>query len=152
MAAAEKKIRKKKKLGSYPFLSVVFSIFITLLVVGVFGFILLNATELKRSIRENVELQVYLKKNVNESELAKVSKTLSEKPYTLVKDEIPQIRTISRQEAAEQFMEETGEDFVKFLGENPLRDVIVLKFDIALTSHALSQLCVCPMIGSATRS
>ena len=127
MATGEKKIRKKKKLGSYPFMSVTFSIFMTLLVVGLFGFILLNATELKRYIRENVELQVYLKKRTNDSELAKISKTLSEKSYTLVKDQIPQIRTISKQEAAEEFMRETGENFVKFLGDNPLRDVVVLK-------------------------
>ena len=127
MAVAEKKIRKKKKLGSYPFMSVIFSIFMTLLVVGVFGFILLNATELKRYIRENVELQVYLKRRANESELAKISKTLSEKPYTLVKEQIPQIRTISKEEAAEEFIRESGEDFVKFLGSNPLRDAVVLK-------------------------
>lgn len=127
MGNSEKKVKKKKKLGSYPFLSVVFSIFITLLVIGIFGFILLNATELKRSIRENVELQVYLKKNIGENELAKISKTLSAKEYVLVKDEIPQIRSISKEEAAEQFMTETGEEFVKFLGENPLRDVVVLK-------------------------
>jgi len=127
MGTTEKKIKKKKKLGSYPFLSVVFSIFITLLVIGVFGFILLNASELRRAIRESVELQVYLKKNVNENELAKINKTLSAKPYTLLKDQIPQIRTISRNEAAEQFIKDTGEDFVKFLGENPLRDLVVFK-------------------------
>lgn len=127
MGNSEKKVKKKKKLGSYPFLSVVFSIFITLLVIGIFGFILLNASELKRSIRENVELQVYLKKNVNENELAKINKTLSAKEYILIKDQIPQIRSISKEEAANQFIKETGEDFVKFLGENPLRDVVVLK-------------------------
>jgi len=127
MANSEKKVKKKKKLGSYPFLSVIFSIFITLLVIGIFGFILLNATELKRSIQENVELQVYLKKNISENELAKINKTLSAKEYILIKDQIPQIRSISKEEAAKQFITETGEDFVKFLGENPLRDVVVMK-------------------------
>ncbi|MGB3464954.1 MAG: permease-like cell division protein FtsX [Cyclobacteriaceae bacterium] len=120
-------MKKKKKLGSYPFLSVVFSIFLTLFVIGIFGFILLNAAALKTYLRENVELQVYLRKNISENELAKINKTLSAKDYVLVKDQIPQIRSISKEEAAEQFIKDTGEDFVQFLGENPLRDVIVLK-------------------------
>ncbi len=127
MATNEKKIKKKKKLGSYPLFSVFFSIFITLLVVGIFGYFVINANELKKYIRENVELQVYLKKKASENDLTKISKTLSSKDYTLFKDEIPQVRTISKQEAAEQFIADTGEDFVKFLGENPLRDVVVIK-------------------------
>lgn len=127
MAGSEKKIKKKKKLGSYPFLSVVFSIFLTLFVIGIFGFILLNAAQLKTYIRENVELQVYLRKNISENEIAKINKTLSAKEYVLKKDQIPQIRSISKEEASRQFSQDLGEDFVKFLGEIPLRDVVVLK-------------------------
>ena len=107
--------------------SVVFSIFITLLVLGIFGFLMLNATKITSSIRENVELQVYLNKNLGESERIRLSKTLSAKPYTFIKDGEAQVRIISKEEAANQFIAETGEDFVQFLGDNPLRDLIVVK-------------------------
>ena len=126
MASTGKKVKKKKKLGSYPFVSVVFSIFITLLVIGVFGFILLNATVIKRTIREKVEMQVYLKKSTGASEITKLQKTLSDKPYVLKKEGIPQVRVIGKEEAAKEYSEELGQDFVQFLGENPLRDLIVL--------------------------
>ncbi len=130
MAESEKKYRKKK-LGSYPFVSVVFSIFITLFVIGVFGYLMINATQITRTIRENVELQVFLRKNVSESEMLRLSKTLSTKDYTLVKDNQPKIRTISKEQAAQEYIEDTGEDFVAFLGENPLRDVIVINIQEA---------------------
>ncbi|MCR9253940.1 MAG: permease-like cell division protein FtsX [bacterium] len=125
MAAAEKKYRKKK-LGSYPFVSVVFSISITLFVLGVFGYLMINATQITKTIRESVQLQVYLRKNVSESEMLRFNKTLSAKEYVLIKDGQPKVETISKEQAAEEYKQELGEDFVEFLGENPLRDVIIL--------------------------
>ncbi len=129
MSGSEKKHTRKKRLGSYPFLSVVFSIFITLFVIGLFGYIMINANQLKKTIRENVEMQVYLRKNTSESELIRLSKTLSSKSYALVKEDQAQVEIVTKEQAAQEFIKDTGEDFVSFLGENPLRDVIVLKVE-----------------------
>jgi cell division transport system permease protein len=128
MATKERKY-KKKNLGSYPFVSVVFSITIALTVVGLFGLLLILTSKLTRTIQENVEIQVFLNKDLSTNEIIKISKTLSSKGYILLKDGIPQISTISKEVAAKQFTEETGEDFINFLGDNPLRDVIVLKIN-----------------------
>jgi len=126
MSVKERKY-KKKKLGSYPFVSVVFSITLALFVIGLFGLLVILTDKLTQNIQENVEMQVFLNKDLSNNEVTKISKTLSSKDYVYVKNEIPQVTTITKQEAAKQFIEETGEDFVSFLGDNPLRDVVVLK-------------------------
>lgn len=128
MSVKEKKY-KKKKLGSYPFVSVVFSITIALFVVGLFGMLIILTNKLTQNIQENVEMQVFLNKDLSKNEVTKISKTLSSKDYIFQKDEIPQVTIITKEEAARQFIEETGEDFVRFLGDNPLRDVVVLKIN-----------------------
>lgn len=130
--AAEVKHRKKKKLGSYPYISVVFSITLALLVLGLFGLLLSTTSALTRVIQENVEMQVYLTKGVSEVEKTKINKTLASKPFILQSEnQTEAIRFISKEEAAKEFIQETGEDFMKFLGENPLKDAFAIKIDPA---------------------
>lgn len=126
--AKEKKYRKKK-LGSYPFASVVFSVTLALFVMGLFGLLILTTQNLTRLIQENVEMQVFLNKNLSENDIVKITKILSGKDYVTKKAGQPQIEHITKEEAAKTFMEETGEDFVNFLGDNPLRDVIKIKIN-----------------------
>lgn len=128
MARIEKKF-KKKKLGSYPFVSVVFSITLALFVIGIFGLLLLYTNKLKEIIQENVEVQVYLNKQISENDRVKIQKTLSDKNFLLKTPNQTSITYISKEEAAQQFIEETGEDFVKFLGDNPLRDLYVIQIN-----------------------
>ena len=118
---------KKKKLGSYPYLSVIFSISLALFVIGIFALLILHTAELGKVIRENIEVQVYLNKDITENERIQIQKTLSSKAYAAVRDNEVQISFISREEAAELFIQETGEDFSEFLGQNPLRDAYNLK-------------------------
>lgn len=127
--AKDKKFRKKKKLGSYPFISVVFSVTLALFVMGLFGLLLMMAKNLTTIIQENVEMQVFLGKNLSQNEVTKIIKTLSSKDYVIKKDGISQVSHITKEEAAREFYEETGEDFVEFLGDNPLRDVVVIKIN-----------------------
>lgn len=122
----EKKTRKKRKLGNYPFASVVFSITVALLVLGLFGWLLLHSSRLGTRIQENIEVQVYLNKNISQSDITKIRTAIASKPYVLIKDQ-PQISLITKEEAAKQFVEATGEDFKDFLGDNPLRDLFTMK-------------------------
>ena len=115
--------RAKKRLGSYPSVSVVFSIALALFVLGLFGVLLIHTNRLSELIQENLEIQVYLNKEVNEAQRTKVLKALSTNPYVLQKDGEAQISYVSREEAAVEFIESTGEDFSDFLGDNPLRDL-----------------------------
>ena len=123
----ESKQRKKKKLGRYPYLSVVFSIFLSLVVIGLFGLLFIYANKLTTIIKENIEIQVYLKKGISDNQRIQVQKTLSAKDYVAKKNNELQIRYVSKEQAAEKFIKETGEDFSTFLGDNPLRDAYVVK-------------------------
>lgn len=129
MADKIKRFKTKKRLGSYPYFSVVMSITLALFVIGLFGLLLLHATKLTTNIRENIEIQVYLNRYITENERIKINKTLSGKDYVFVKAGEPQITFISKEESAEDFIQETGEDFIAFLGENPLRDAYAIKLN-----------------------
>lgn len=123
----EKDKRTKKKLGSYPFVSVIFSITLALFVIGLFGLLLLHTNKLTHLIKENIEIQVYLKKNIKDNQRIQVQQALSSKEYAAKKGDEILISFISKEEAADKFIQETGEDFSEFLGENPLRDAYILK-------------------------
>ncbi len=121
------KIRKKKRLGSYPYVSVVFSITMALFVIGLFGLLLLHANALSRVIRENVEVQIFLNQTISENDRLKIQKMLATKEYIAEVDGEQQTSYISKEEAAEDFIQDAGEDFRQFLGENPLHDAFVIR-------------------------
>lgn len=121
-----RKPRKKRKLGSYPFVSVTFSITLALLVIGLFGLLLVHTNRLTTLIQENVEVQVFLKKDIQPGERNRIQRVLTSKRYVPQSEDQSLVRFVSRDEAAEQFIKDTGEDFTQLLGENPLRDLFVL--------------------------
>lgn len=118
---------RKKKLGSYPTLLVVFSITLALTVIGLFGLLLLHAHKLSEQVRENLEVQVYLERNLPETELLRLQQDLEHQPYVAELNGHPQVRFVSKEEGARQLLESTGEDFHNFLDDNPLRDAYALK-------------------------
>ncbi len=121
--------KKKKKLGSFPYVSVVFSITLALYLIGLLGLLMLHANRLTEIIRENITIQIYLQKTVAENDRIRINKLLSEKEYIATINGKPAIRYLSREDAAKTFTQKVGEDFVEFLGENPLRDAFVITID-----------------------
>ncbi len=127
---------RKKKLGTYPYLSVVLSITLALFVIGIFGSLLIYSKELERVVRENVKIQVYLKSHITDIQRLQIEKNLASR-YFIPKNTIGKsIQFVSKQDAAKQFIQETGEDFQKFLGENPLRDAFLVNIDPAFHDKA----------------
>ncbi len=133
--SAKFKVRKKK-LGSYPYVSVVLSITLALFVIGVFGSLVIYSKELERVVRENVKIQVFLKSQVTESQRLQIEKNLSSRYFISKKNPETALTFVSKDEAAKQFIQETGEDFKKFLGENPLRDAYLVRIDEAYHDNA----------------
>lgn len=125
---------RKKKLGSYPFVSVVFSITLALFVIGVFGALVIYSKELEQTVRDNVKVQVFLKSQLTSEQIKQIEKALSAKPF--VSKSANSLQFVSKEEAAKQFIRETGEDFKKFLGENPLRNAYLVKIDQAFHNPA----------------
>ena len=118
--------RKKKTLGHFKFGSVLFSTTLSLFIVGLFGVILIQAKTLTSMIRENIEVQVFLEKNMEQKELDAIHDNLSKRSFILQKGDTLNLKFVSDEEAAATFIESTGEDFTKFLEDNPLRDSFVL--------------------------
>ncbi len=131
MIEPQKPKYRKKKLGSYPYVSVVLSISLALFVIGVFGALVIYSKELERTVRDNVKIQVYLKNQLTAEQTKKLEKDLQTKSFVSKSDAKNAIQFISKEEAAKQFIKETGEDFKKFLGENPLRNAYLVKIDPA---------------------
>ena len=123
------KTHKKKKLGSFPYVSVVFSITLALFVIGLFGLLILHSNQLKDSIRDNITVQIYLDKFIKENDKIRINKLLNQKHYIARVGDQAQIEFVSKEEAAKAFIESTGEDFIDFLGDNPLRDAFTIKID-----------------------
>ena len=121
----EKKIKNKKRLGSYPFVTVIFSITLALFVIGLCGMLLLQASRLARNIQENLEIYIYLDKSAPEK-IHHIDSLLKLKAFIQLKHDTAGVKFISKELSAQKFMAEAGHDFVTFLGENPLRDMFVI--------------------------
>lgn len=128
MAKAAPK-KRKKTLGSYPHFTVVFSITMSLFVIGLFALLFIHANKLSEVIKENIELHVYLNRELSAEELLSIKAALKEAPYAFQRNGKAQIRYISKEQAAEKFIKETGEEFSQVLSENPLRESFIVKIN-----------------------
>lgn len=131
------KFNTRKKLGNYPSGGVVISISLALFVSGLFGTLLIYSQELERLVRENIRVQVYLKNSLTETQRLQIERKLEALPYInkTISDKTA-FQFIPKEEAAKKFLAETGEDFTKFLGENPLHNAYVISIAPSFHSKA----------------
>lgn len=118
MALQEDKIIGRRLISSY--ISTMVSITLVLFVLGLLGLIVLHAQKLSDHVRESIAVSVFLDDEVSDGEVTRLQRSLEEKAA------VNTTRYISREEAAEDLMEELGEDFVAFLGYNPLSPSITI--------------------------
>jgi len=115
--------KRKKVLGSFPYTTVIFSITLSLTVIGLFGLILINAQSIKAIIHNQVgEVQIYVHNHINDSLSTEFKNSLYSKAY-IAKNAAgqPDITFISKEEAKKEYITQTGQDFTKIIDENPLR-------------------------------
>ncbi|MDR1866459.1 MAG: permease-like cell division protein FtsX [Bacteroidales bacterium] len=101
----------------------VISISLVLCLLGTIGILLLTAHRISEYVLENVGFSVFLKEQVKEADIYQLQKTLDAAPYTR------STLYINKEDAARDFTEEFGEDFIGFLGYNPLLASVDLKLD-----------------------
>lgn len=128
---AVQKVNSRKKLGSYPSFGVILSITLALVVSGLFGTLIIYSQELERLVRENIRVQVYLKNGLTDTQRTQIEKKLESLPYISPSSGEKSVTFISKEEAAKKFIAETGEDFIKFLGENPLHHAYIISISPA---------------------
>lgn len=106
----------RKLISSY--FSVVLSIALVLFLLGILGLLVLNTKKLADHFKEQITLSVFFKDNAKPVEVAQLQKRLTLAEYT------KSAEYISKEDAAEQYSEDIGENFVEFLGYNPLKNSI----------------------------
>ncbi len=109
---------RRRLITSY--FSVIISITLVLFLLGVLGFLILSSQRLANYFKEQVSITVFLKDDAKDADIEQLQKTLSIANY------VKSLKFISKEEAAETFSEEIGEDFVTFIGDNPLQNSIDL--------------------------
>lgn len=103
--------RKKTK---SVYISTVISIALVLLMTGLLGLILVHAKNLSKFVKENLVVNIIVNDNTSEGDVLALQKDLEKNPFVL------QTEYISKEVAAKNLTEDLGEDFVEYLGHNPL--------------------------------
>jgi cell division transport system permease protein len=98
--------------GSY--LTLVISVSLVLFLLGLLGLIIINARELSDYFRESLSFSVMLDDESREADIRMLQKDLDAKHY------VKSTQYVSKDDAAVKMKEELGEDFISFLGDNPL--------------------------------
>ncbi len=96
---------------------------VVLFTLSLIGFIYLNSTSIENYFKENVTINVYLKNDTKESENKQLIKLLS------LNDDVKNVSYLSKEDAAKIFSSEIGEEFIGFLGYNPLLDAISIQLN-----------------------
>jgi len=116
MSTSFERYQKRRLISSY--FSVVISISLVLFLLGLLGLLVLNTKKVADHFKEQIALTVYLKDNAKDVEIEQLKKSLAMAEYT--KTSV----FVSKEEAAEEQSKEIGEDFMDFLGYNPLQNSI----------------------------
>ena len=112
MSKKENRTYSRRIRSSY--ITSIISISLVLLLLGLVGLLLINGSNIKRQVMESIGFNVILKENVKEADIYQLQKILDAREYILSTE------YITKEEAALETEQMLGEDFISFLGYNPL--------------------------------
>ncbi len=109
------------------YISTIFSIALVLLMLGMLGLILVHAKNLSNYVKENIVLNIIVDEGAKETEILAFKKSLDNNIA------VKQTQYVNKEVAQHNLTKDLGEDFVNFLGYNPLLSTIdvYLKADYA---------------------
>lgn len=109
------------------YVSTVISIALVLLMLGLLGLIMVHAKNLSNYVKENIVLNIIVNEGAKEVDILALQKQIDSNPFVL------KTQYVSKEIAAHNLTKDLGEDFVEFLGYNPLLSSIdiYLKADYA---------------------
>lgn len=120
MSLREEKSAKKAKPN---YITAIISISLVLLNLGILGAALLMSKDLPNSVKENLEFQLELNKDMTTTQISEYTASLKKEDFT------KSIDYVSKEDAAIIMQEELGEDFKGLLGFNPLYSSLNLKLN-----------------------
>lgn len=125
----------QKRKSLLPNFTVTVSLCIALFLMGLCGLLTILGGNVSESVKQNIEIQAYLEQNLLPGEADSIVTIVSKKNYVAEKQGIRQVQYVTKEEAAKEFIQDSGEDFTKFLKENPLHDRISIKVQGAYFSE-----------------
>ncbi|KAF0204132.1 MAG: hypothetical protein FD170_450 [Bacteroidetes bacterium] len=127
MAHNEDKLSRRRLQTSTA--TTIISISLVLFMLGLLGLIVLHAQKLSDYVKENIGFSVIIKEEIKESGIIEFQKKLDLEPF------VKSTEYITRERAAKELTEELGEDFVDFLGFNPLLASIDIRLQAAYANN-----------------
>lgn len=115
---------RKKILGGYPAVGVIISTTLALFVFGLFANMMIYSAQFSAIVRDNINIKVYLKGSLTETQRNQLEQTISSKPFVSTSQK--PITFISKEQAEKDLVGQIG-DYKEILGENPLKDAFVVK-------------------------
>jgi cell division transport system permease protein len=123
------KLAKKAIRSSY--LSSIVSISLVLFLIGILGVLILNAKRLSDYLKENFQITIVLNDNAKDEEINTLLASISSNGF------IKSATLVTKEAAAKELSAELGEDFVSFLGKNPLSNTIDVSFKAAFADNEI---------------
>jgi cell division transport system permease protein len=114
MVSSFDKFQKRRLISSY--FSVVLSVFLVLFLLGILGFFIINSKKLADDFKEKITMTVFFNKEANDSIIKAFGEELKTARFSKT------FAYVSKDQAAKEHTDIIGEDFVTFLGENPLQN------------------------------
>ena len=102
----------KRSTPSY-FMAIV-GVSLVLFLLGLLGWIVINANRLGDNFKENVEVQVYVRENISPKDSAILVQYVAAQPYT------KSWKYLTKESARQQFLSDGNSDFSTVLDKNPL--------------------------------
>ncbi|MEO7978341.1 permease-like cell division protein FtsX [Flavobacterium sp.] len=106
------KFQKRRLISSY--FSVVLSVFLVLFLLGVLGLFIINSKKLANDFKEKIAMTVFFKNEATDSVTKAFDTELKKAPFAR------SYVYVTKEKAAKEHTDIIGEDFLTFLGENPL--------------------------------
>lgn len=112
--------QKTRLISSY--FSVTLSITLVVFILGVLGILLINSQKIESHFKEQISFTIYINELAKPIQIKQLQKSLK------LKKETKNVNYVSKEKAAENHAESIGEDFIEFLGYNPLLNSIEVRF------------------------
>jgi cell division transport system permease protein len=125
----EERFNKRILISTY--FSVVVSISLVLFLTGILGILLVNSKKVADHFKEQIVMTIYVKDSAKEIELKQLQKTLRLNTAT------KKVIFVSKEEASKRHANEIGEDFMEFLGYNPLLNSMDVYFKASFLNPAM---------------
>ena len=109
------------KRGKPSYFMSILGVTLVLFLLGIIGWLVINANKLGDYFKENVEVRTYLRGNLNPKDSVALMTYISSKPY------VKSMEYVSKEEGKKQYMQEESEDWSKVLDENPLPNAIYFR-------------------------